>query len=226
MKLKDQYASFLDRFLAYLVDSYFVFFTALVIFLLFKKINNINSPIFIEFTYLSLIYLIVFCLYFLVCWVNLDGKTVGMGIIGIRVIRDRKNKLNYKDGVKRLFAFSLILMCTGGLAFLSILFNKKKQGFHDQYAKTLVIYTVNKPNRIKAIIISILLLLISTVINYSYFFSRISNIQTPEELIQVYFGDQRMEKIWKEMNTTIIPTSTQTQSEQIEEVKRIMEQYQ
>ena len=66
------------------------------------------------------------------------GATVGMMVLKIKVIKENGSKITYKDGVLRYFA-SILSAVVFGLGYFWMIWDSKKQTWHDHIAKTLVI---------------------------------------------------------------------------------------
>jgi uncharacterized RDD family membrane protein YckC len=78
-------------------------------------------------------------LYFAYSWA-VSGRTFGMAILGIRVVRADGTVLNPKRAVVRAAVFPLsFLLC--GLGFLGILVQHEHRALHDLIAGTAVIYS-------------------------------------------------------------------------------------
>ncbi len=77
-------------------------------------------------------------LYYLSLWL-FAGRTIGMGIVGLRVVRTNGRKLGLSTAIIRLVGFTLSLL-TLGLGFLWAIFDDERQALHDKMARTYVIY--------------------------------------------------------------------------------------
>ena len=66
------------------------------------------------------------------------GATVGKMVMKIKVVREDKKKLTYPDALLRGLAsyLSAIVLCLG---YLNMLWDGKKQTWHDKIAKTVVV---------------------------------------------------------------------------------------
>lgn len=76
--------------------------------------------------------------YFLIMYVEYGGQTIGKRKVGIRVIMADGSKLTYGNALVRMigeYVSSAVLF----LGYFSIIWNKKKQGWHDRIAQTLVV---------------------------------------------------------------------------------------
>jgi uncharacterized RDD family membrane protein YckC len=78
-------------------------------------------------------------LYYAYLWAA-SGRTLGMAVLGIRVVRAEGTVLNPKRAVVRAAVFPLsFLLC--GLGFLGILVQCEHRALHDLIAGTAVIYS-------------------------------------------------------------------------------------
>ena len=77
--------------------------------------------------------------YFAYSWAA-DGKTVGMAVLGVRVVRSDGSDLDPRRAVLRTLVFPLsFLLC--GLGFIGILVQREHRALHDLIAGTAVIYS-------------------------------------------------------------------------------------
>jgi uncharacterized RDD family membrane protein YckC len=77
-------------------------------------------------------------LYYIGFWM-LAGQTLGKRIMGVRIVRTDGGRVKFGNAVVRWLGYvvSGILF----LGFLWILFDNKRQGFHDKLAGTFVVYS-------------------------------------------------------------------------------------
>lgn len=78
--------------------------------------------------------------YFVFLW-SLDGQTVGMGLLGLRVISVRDNDDDVRV-LQALLRYAGLWLCAAPLllGFLWILVNDERRGWHDLLARTQVVY--------------------------------------------------------------------------------------
>jgi uncharacterized RDD family membrane protein YckC len=69
----------------------------------------------------------------------LAGQTLGKRVIGVRILRSDGTRLHFGNALRREIGYvvSGILF----LGFLWILFDNRRQGFHDKLAGTIVVYS-------------------------------------------------------------------------------------
>lgn len=83
-------------------------------------------------------YLVVTVIYDLSFWM-LAGQTPGKRLMGVRVVRIDGGRLHLSNAIRRELAYVLsgILF----LGYLWILFDNRRQGWHDKLAGTIVVYS-------------------------------------------------------------------------------------
>ena len=69
----------------------------------------------------------------------LYGRTFGMAVAGLRVVRADGSRLDARHAVLRVLAFPLSFVVLG-IGFLLILLNRDRRALHDLIAKTAVVY--------------------------------------------------------------------------------------
>ena len=148
-----KYAGFWIRLAAYFIDGLLILLILVVTNLLgFITANILNSgqPYWADNTadYLTLLdYFAFFAVppsYFILMTYKY-GVTIGKMVMGIKVIPDDSNFLTLKQIIKRE-TFGKIASFIFLAGFIMAGISKKKQAFHDEIAKTLVIYS--DPNKI------------------------------------------------------------------------------
>jgi uncharacterized RDD family membrane protein YckC len=86
-------------------------------------------------------------IYNIACWM-LAGQTAGKWVMGLRVVRTNGQRVGFWAAVRRQIGYwiSAILL----LGYVWILFDNRRQGFHDKLAGTFVVYAwpeVSQPVR-------------------------------------------------------------------------------
>ena len=83
------------------------------------------------------LYLAISLLYDIGFWL-LAGQTPGKRVLGVRIVRTDGKRLRFGDALRREIGYviSAILF----LGYLWILFDNRRQGFHDKLADTMVVY--------------------------------------------------------------------------------------
>lgn len=88
----------------------------------------------------SLIALVIWeFVYFAYQWA-LSGKTIGMAVLGIRVVRADGSPIGWRQAVVRTVTLPLSFLVFG-LGFLGILTNRNRYAWHDRLAGTAVVYS-------------------------------------------------------------------------------------
>lgn len=72
-------------------------------------------------------------------WMNgTYGATIGKMVMGLKIVKENGSKLNYSDALLRSLATYLSVIVFG-LGIISMIWDKKKQTWHDKIAKTIVV---------------------------------------------------------------------------------------
>jgi uncharacterized RDD family membrane protein YckC len=148
-----RYAGFFSRGAAYLLDRLITFGISFVIMLvidyflsLFRIDQRLESLSEDAMLYAALalllstisIYLLVGIVYNVGFWL-LSGQTPGKRVMGVRVIRTDGTRLRLGNALRRQVGYWISGIFY--LGFLWILFDNKRQGFHDKLAGTVVTYS-------------------------------------------------------------------------------------
>jgi uncharacterized RDD family membrane protein YckC len=143
----NRFAGFTRRFIAFIIDRFilwiglsFVVSTALGVENNFGnyayKIDMFNfSNLFdkqLLFTELLLL------TYFVVCETSSWQATIGKRMMGLKVVTTQYQKMNPKEAILRYLS-KYLSMAVLALGFIWIIFDDKKQGWHDKIANTFVI---------------------------------------------------------------------------------------
>jgi uncharacterized RDD family membrane protein YckC len=78
-------------------------------------------------------------IYFAYQWA-LSGKTMGMALLGIRLVKIDGSPVGARQAVIRTLTLPLSIIFLG-LGFLGILTNRRRYAWHDRLAKTAVVYS-------------------------------------------------------------------------------------
>jgi len=131
-----EYAGFIIRWVAFTIDNaLFAFITIMLLFLFPTFEDGMLVGLYRTFITLLLIFAT------LVFWVKYDGATPGKKLMKIKIVNaDDLETIDFKTGAKRYlgYIFSSIIFLMG---FLMVAFKKRKQGLHDLFAKTVVVYS-------------------------------------------------------------------------------------
>lgn len=140
--LQGHYAGAVSRFAAYAVDvvissGLFLLGLAATSFAVSIVTRHTltwhrNSPL------MGAIFVVWLFLYFAYSWAAF-GKTIGMALFGVRVVRVNGADLNTGRAIVRTLAFPLSFICFG-LGFIGILLQRDRRALHDLIAGTAVVY--------------------------------------------------------------------------------------
>ena len=148
-----RYAGFFSRGAAWVLDRLIVFGIAFVILLVIEYFFSLfridqwleslsdqamlNVVLALVFSTVG-IYFLVSIVYNVWFWL-VSGQTPGKRVLGLRVIRTDGTRLKLSNALRRQVGYwiSAILY----LGFIWILFDNKRQGFHDKIAGTIVVYS-------------------------------------------------------------------------------------
>jgi len=165
------YAGFWRRFLAYNVDGWILFI--IILFLTAPLVPTKNE--FVSFLR-AILGLLISAGYFIFFWINQNGQTLGKKLLAIRVVREDERAIDISTSILRYIGY-LISSFVLFLGFLWIGWDKRKQGWHDKIARTLVVKTNEKPHMGIAIVILVipLILVILFFSSLAAYFFRAAN---------------------------------------------------
>jgi len=121
-----KYVGFGRRLGAYLIDAVIV--------------NLVLSPLYLiipDFNLVNMIFLVLYTLYY-VFMVGMYGATLGKMILKIRIVKEDGAKVSFVDAFIRELA-SYISAVVLFLGYLWVLWDPKKQSWHDKIAHTVVV---------------------------------------------------------------------------------------
>lgn len=132
------FAGFVPRFFAFLIDSFFVMlFTVPIMFAIYGKpyfmaSHDANTAVDILVQYLAPACAVV------IFWVY-RSATPGKMLLGMILVDIRTgNKLTTRQCIVRYLSYYVALLPLGA-GFIWIIYDKKKQGWHDKIAGTAVV---------------------------------------------------------------------------------------
>lgn len=152
--LRGHYAGFVSRLIAFLIDRGIIIgiiavFTAVAGYLLqlvgldvatctvaltFPGLACVASKLFLGLFVLSFA-----PLYTIIFW-TLAGQTPGKYLLGLRIFRMDGEQLTLARSARRYVGY-LLSFFAFGLGFIWIMIDDERQGFHDIFAKTCVVYS-------------------------------------------------------------------------------------
>ena len=155
------YVGFWRRFVAYCIDT-FILGSLLMIF----ASSTLTSMSATQSSWVNLIAFAASALYFIFFWSFQDGQTLGNRFLKFKVINEDGSKLVIGGAILRYFGLLISFM----FLFLGVIWvglDKKKQGWHDKIARTLVV-EVGKPNIALVIVTFLGLLILYSIFMTSY----------------------------------------------------------
>jgi uncharacterized RDD family membrane protein YckC len=156
--LQGQYAGFLSRAAALIIDMLFIFISIIVVTWFVTTLLNqflgldvsacpantgTRTTLIVYLCEGSRIFLWGFGLlfgpvYFIALW-TLTGQTIGKYIMGVRIVRLNGRHVNLLTAIIRYIGYFVSLI-PFGLGFLRVLISDRRRGWHDMMAGTCVIY--------------------------------------------------------------------------------------
>ena len=152
--LRGQYAGFVSRLTAFLIDRGIIFgilavTTALVSYL-FELVGlslttcqyaySLSGVVCASVQTILVIFTLSFApLYTIIFW-TLAGQTPGKYFLGLRIYRMDGRRMTLKRSIRRYIGYIFSFLAFG-LGFLWITIDDERQGFHDMFADTCVVYT-------------------------------------------------------------------------------------
>ncbi len=143
-----QYAGFITRLIAWLIDSLIVAGVITVVAAIIGFVEQafgINDWLGLgEHTSLLLVIiagvvgLSIYLFYYLGSWM-LAGQTLGKALMGVRIVRTDGNRLKMGNCVRRLAGYWISAILFWG--YLLVLIDSRRQAGHDKFAGTFVVYS-------------------------------------------------------------------------------------
>lgn len=141
--LQGRYAGFASRFAAYVVDacaSTVVFMLALAAVSFAVSVVTGKSVSWTrDDTWAGIAYMAWLFIYFAYSWAA-SGKTFGMALLGVRVLRSDGADAGARRAAVRTLALPLSFLVFG-LGFTGILLGRRRRALHDVIAGTVVVYS-------------------------------------------------------------------------------------
>lgn len=103
----------------------------------------------------NLLYLILSAAYSIFFWINHDGATPGKKMLAIKVIRVDDKPISVSTAIIRELGYYVSIVPIG-LGYLWVGWDKKKQGWHDKLAGTVVVETEAKPRKGLAVLLTMI----------------------------------------------------------------------
>jgi len=145
-----QYAGFITRLIAWVIDRgiilglWWLVSFGIDFLLQTLEISNDKYQNWIVLLVI-LINIVIYFIYYIGSWM-VAGQTPGKSLMGVRIVRTDGRRLKFHNAVIRLVGYwisSLFLY----MGFWWILFDSRRQGWHDKLARTMVVYSENRVER-------------------------------------------------------------------------------
>lgn len=152
--MQGQYAGFVTRLLAFVIDVLLIHLIVLVVTGVIALLIGFfeNLMLFTGFMdaglgalYADLVEVTAFITFAVMIWLYpalfwmIGGQTIGKRIMGLRVVRTDGSRMTFWRGLVRVFGYVLSALPLF-LGFIWILFSNRRRGWHDILAGTCVIY--------------------------------------------------------------------------------------
>lgn len=142
---KNEYAGFWVRFAAFAIDFFvliLISIVAAIIFAIFTKITKINYDMEVVSSFVGFFINAGYYVFMTYRY----GATIGKKVLGIKVEGKDGQVLDIGTVIVREVAGKFISTMLMGIGYLWIIFNKRKQSFHDKFAGTVVVIENRKKN--------------------------------------------------------------------------------
>lgn len=133
------YASFGRRFIAAIIDAIIVFVVQFVLTMPFPETAPGIQPT--TGAMLAQIIGTLFALIYYVYFIYKEGATPGKKLMKIRVVREDGQPITVIGAILREVVGKFVSGIVIGLGYLWVLWDKKKQAWHDKIAGTIVVKT-------------------------------------------------------------------------------------
>jgi len=145
-----QYAGFITRLAAWFIDRgiilglWWLVSFAVDFLLQTLEISNDKYRYWIVLL-VVLINIMIYFIYYIGSWM-VAGQTLGKSLMGIRIVRTDGHRLKLRNAVIRMVGYwiSTLFFFMG---YWWILFDSRRQGWHDKLARTMVVYSETRAER-------------------------------------------------------------------------------
>ena len=143
-ELRGQYAGFVSRMLAYGIDIVVIVVMLVAFGWLVETVTTLFPPVLFDPTELlqiaiaGVVVIVTSALYYLFFW-TLTGQTPGKMLLGLRVVSLDGSSLTFWQALRRFAGYflSALVLYAG---YWWVLFDNRRQGWHDKLAGTIVVY--------------------------------------------------------------------------------------
>jgi uncharacterized RDD family membrane protein YckC len=141
--LQGHYAGFASRFAAFVVDVTVITAIFVLVLAAISFTARVLTGRDVAFNrgeiWVIIAYVVWGFIYFAHSW-EASGRTAGMALFGVRVLRDDGTDVNGRRAIVRTLALPLSFLLLG-LGFLGILLGDRRRALHDVIAGTAVVYS-------------------------------------------------------------------------------------
>jgi uncharacterized RDD family membrane protein YckC len=140
-ELQGHYAGAVSRLLAYGADLLIISVTLTVALAMTQFAIEVATPWKVNFEDDELLVLVIGFLWAALYFGNsfVFGRTPGMSLLGLRIVRADGSEIDARHGLIRLVAFPLGFL-TLGIGFLGIIVGRERRAIYDTIAGTAVVY--------------------------------------------------------------------------------------
>jgi uncharacterized RDD family membrane protein YckC len=140
--LQGAYAGAVTRLLAYIIDAIVISVLFVLALAGISYVVKLFTGRTIAWDHHELVWSLALAgwafVYFAASWAA-SGRTFGMAVLGLQVVRTNGTELDARHAVIRALAFPLSFLAFG-LGFLGILVQRERRALHDLIAGTTVVY--------------------------------------------------------------------------------------
>lgn len=156
--LRGHYAGFITRSIAFAIDLVLVILTQVTVLLfsrllldffglsalaqaIFEPAETANPSLLVTILRWGFAIFgssILFAAYTISSWL-LVGKTLGKALLGLRVVRTNGRPLTFRPALRRVIGYYISFLALF-IGYLWILLDDRRQGWHDKFADTVVVY--------------------------------------------------------------------------------------
>lgn len=104
-------------------------------------VGTINFVLGITFV-LAILGLIVPWVYSIILLLKTDGQTLGKKLFNLRVVRENRRPMNFTSAFLREILGKFVSGLLFGLGYLWVIWDLKKQAWHDKVARTYVVHEI------------------------------------------------------------------------------------
>ena len=128
------------RFLAMMIDGFFVLFVSFILAMLVGMIDVFFGGGALPWNMVIIVIMLLFSVfYYTGKWVQTSGQTLGKLLMNIKIVNADGSPLTFGQVFLRYMSY-IVSGAVASLGFIWVSFDKKRRGWHDIIAKTYVIH--------------------------------------------------------------------------------------